>query len=266
MMAAVQPYISGAISKTVNMPSEATVEEIMRVYEQAWRLGLKAIAIYRDGCKRTQPLTTSLEERKRKEKDEYKPRRHHLPDERKSITHKFCIAGVHEGYITVGMYEDGLPGEIFITMAKEGSTISGLMDTIATMTSIMLQYGVPLEVLVNKFSHVRFEPAGFTKNPELKIAKSIVDYLFRWLGLKFMKPADSEPEAGEIMKKTTIDLPPVEQLSFDLTKDEREAMTKVEELFIGQEDAPSCPDCGAIMVRNGACYRCHECGTTSGCS
>ena len=266
MMAAVQPFISGAISKTVNMPNEATVEDIMRVYEQAWRLGLKAIAIYRDGCKRTQPLTTSLEERKKKEKDEFKPRRRHLPDERKSITHKFQIAGVHEGYITVGMYDDGSPGEIFITMAKEGSTISGLMDTIATMTSIMLQYGVPLEVLVNKFSHVRFEPAGFTKNPDLKIAKSIVDYVFRWLGMKFMKPADSEPGIDELVKHTTVEIPSVEQLQLGLTKEEREAMEKAEGLFVGQEDAPPCPDCGAIMVRNASCYRCMECGTTSGCS
>jgi ribonucleoside-diphosphate reductase alpha chain len=265
MMAAVQPFISGAISKTVNMPSEATVEEIMRVYEQAWRLGLKAIAIYRDGCKRTQPLTTFLDDKKKKD-DEYKPRRHHLPDERKSITHKFSIAGVHEGYITVGSYEDGTPGEIFITMAKEGSTISGLMDTIATMTSIMLQYGVPLEVLVNKFSHVRFEPAGFTKNPDLKIAKSIVDYVFRWLGLKFMKPRETEIDNSEMVKKTTFDIPSVEQLSLGLSKDEREAMEKAQELFVGQEDAPPCPDCGAIMIRNGSCYRCHECGTTSGCS
>jgi ribonucleoside-diphosphate reductase alpha chain len=266
MMAAVQPFISGAISKTVNMPNEATVEDIMRVYEQAWRLGLKAIAIYRDGCKRTQPLTTSLEERKKKEKDEFKPRRRHLPDERRSITHKFQIAGVHEGYITVGMYDDGSPGEIFITMAKEGSTISGLMDTIATMTSIMLQYGVPLEVLVNKFSHVRFEPAGFTKNPDLKIAKSIVDYVFRWLGMKFLKPPESEPGIDELVKITSRDIPSVEQLSLGLTKEEREAMEKAEGLFVGQEDAPPCPDCGAIMVRNASCYRCMECGTTSGCS
>jgi ribonucleoside-diphosphate reductase alpha chain len=134
------------------------------------------------------------------------------------------------------------------------------------MTSIMLQYGVPLEVLVNKFSHVRFEPAGFTKNPDLKIAKSIVDYVFRWLGLKFMKPRETEIDSSEIVKKTTFDIPSVEQLSLGLSKEEREAMEKAQELFVGQEDAPSCPDCGAIMIRNGSCYRCHECGTTSGCS
>lgn len=264
MMASVQPFISGAISKTVNMPNDATVEDIMRVFENAWRLGLKAIAIYRDGCKRTQPLTTSLDEKKKD--DEYKPRRRHLPDERRSITHKFSIGGVHEGYITVGMYDDGSPGEIFITMAKEGSTISGLMDTIATMTSIMLQYGVPLEVLVNKFSHVRFEPAGFTKNPDLKIAKSIVDYVFRWLGIKFLKPVESEISDNEIIKKESYDVPSVEQLNLALSKEEREAVERAQELFITQEDAPSCPDCGSIMIRNGSCYRCYECGTTSGCS
>jgi ribonucleoside-diphosphate reductase alpha chain len=262
MMAAVQPFISGAISKTVNMPSEATIEDIMHVYEQAWRLGLKAIAIYRDGCKRTQPLTTSMKEKE----EEYIPRRHRLPDERKSITHKFQIGGVHEGYFTVGLYDDGMPGEIFITMAKEGSTISGLMDTIATMTSILLQYGVPLEVLVNKFSHMRFEPSGFTKNPDIKIAKSVVDYIFRWLGLKFLKPETSEVTPGEIKKPGASEIPSIEQLSFDLTDKEREAMQKGQEFFVGQEDAPACSECGAIMIRNGSCYRCIECGTTSGCS
>jgi len=263
MMAAVQPFISGAISKTVNMPHDATVEDMMHVYEQAWRLGLKAIAIYRDGCKRTQPLTTSLREEK---KEDIRPLRRRLPDERRSITHKFQIAGVHEGYFTVGLYEDGMPGEIFITMAKEGSTISGLMDTIATMSSIMLQYGVPLEVLVNKFSHMRFEPSGFTKNPDIKIAKSVVDYIFRWLGLKFLKPSESEITPGEIRKPEVSDIPAIEQLAFDLTDRERAAMEHARELFIGQEDAPSCPECGAIMIRNGSCYRCHECGTTQGCS
>lgn len=263
MMAAVQPFISGAISKTVNMPNDAEIEDIMRVYEQAWRLGLKSIAIYRDGCKRTQPLTTSLETEKAKI-EEFKPRRRRLPDERKSITHKFEINGTHEGYITVGLYDDGLPGEIFITMAKEGSTISGLMDTIATQTSIMLQYGVPLEVLINKFSHMRFEPSGFTKNPDLRIAKSIVDYIFRWLGLKFMKVEDKlEPSTAEPNK---IDIPPVEQLAFDLKQKNLRSASQPYELFVGQEDAPACHECGAIMVRSGSCYKCFECGATAGCS
>jgi len=265
MMAAVQPFITGAISKTVNMPNDASVEDIMHVYEQGWKLGLKAIAIYRDGCKRIQPLTTSLQ--KEKKKDEWKPQRRRLPDERKSITHKFSIAGAHEGYFTVGLYEDGMPGEIFITMAKQGSTISGLMDTIATMTSIMLQYGVPLEVLVNKFSHMRFEPAGFTRNPDIKIAKSIVDYIFRWLGLKFLKQENSEVTKDEIKKHShDAEVLSVEQLALDLSDNERLAMEKGIGLFVGQEDAPLCADCGAMMVRNGSCYRCMECGSTSGCS
>jgi ribonucleoside-diphosphate reductase alpha chain len=264
MMAAIQPFISGAISKTVNMPTEATIEEIMHVYEQGWKLGLKSIAIYRDGCKRTQPLTTSLGAKEKKE--EWKPMRKRLPDERRSITHKFVIGGVHEGYFTVGLYEDGKPGEIFITMAKQGSTISGLMDTIATMTSIMLQYGVPIEVLVNKFSHMRFEPSGFTKNPDIKIAKSVVDYIFRWLGLKFMKPMESVVTEEELKKAEKVDMPSVEQLAFDLTEKEREAMAKGQDLFVSQADAPPCPECGSIMIRNGSCYRCLECGATSGCS
>ncbi|MCK4719066.1 vitamin B12-dependent ribonucleotide reductase, partial [bacterium] len=238
--------------------------EIMHVYEQGWKLGLKSIAIYRDGCKRTQPLTTSLGAKEKKE--EWKPMRKRLPDERRSITHKFVIGGVHEGYFTVGLYEDGKPGEIFITMAKQGSTISGLMDTIATMTSIMLQYGVPLEVLINKFSHMRFEPSGFTKNPDIKIAKSVVDYIFRWLGLKFMKPMESVVTEEELKKAEKVDMPSVEQLAFDLTEKEREAMAKGQDLFVSQADAPPCPECGSIMIRNGSCYRCLECGATSGCS
>ena len=266
MMAAVQPFISGAISKTVNMPNDATVDEIMHVYEQGWKLGLKSIAIYRDGCKRTQPLTTSLEGKDKKKEDEWKPMRRRLPDERRSITHKFVIGGVHEGYFTVGLYEEGMPGEIFITMAKQGSTISGLMDTIATMTSIMLQYGVPLEVLVNKFSHMRFEPSGFTKNPDIKIAKSIVDYIFRWLGLKFMKPMESLVTEDELKKAEKVDILSIEQLAFNLSDREREAIEKGQDLFVSQADAPSCSECGSIMVRNGSCYRCLECGSTSGCS
>ena len=223
MMSAVQPFLSGAISKTVNMPNDATVEEIADVYMQGWKLGLKAIAIYRDGCKRTQPLNTAAS----KNDDAVKghrglrasaagagapaaapaasaapdgtPRRHKLPDERRAITHKFSVAG-HEGYITVGLYEDGTPGEIFLTMAKEGSTISGLMDSFATAISLTLQYGVPLEALVEKFSHMRFEPSGYTKNPEIPIAKSLVDYLFRWLASKFLT-ADLKEKAGVISRE-----------------------------------------------------------------
>ena len=200
MMGATQPFLSGAISKTVNMPEAATAEEIADVYMEGWKLGLKAIAIYRDGSKRSQPLSTG----KKKDKDEVeksadraaapmqaglagepKPYRRRLPDERRAITHKFQVSG-HEGYITVGLYPDGQPGEIFLKMAKEGSTVSGLMDSLATMTSIALQYGVPLRDLVNKFAHMRFEPAGFTGNAEIPIAKSIVDYVFRWMGSRFL--------------------------------------------------------------------------------
>ena len=189
MMAAVQPFLSGAISKTVNMPTDATPEEIANAYIESWSMGLKAVAVYRDGCKRSQPLSTAKEELKAEAVafPEARPARRKLPDERRSITHKFSIAG-HEGYITVGMYEDGKPGEIFLVMAKEGSTISGLMDAFATSISIALQYGVPLEALVEKFSHVRFEPSGFTKNPEIPFAKSITDYIFRWLASKFLSP------------------------------------------------------------------------------
>ena len=184
MMGAVQPFLSGAISKTVNMPEDATVEQVEEAYLEAWKLGLKALAIYRDGSKRSQPLNTSLKEAKQAEAS--KPVRRRLPDERQSITHKFSVAG-HDGYLTVGMYDDGTPGEIFVRMAKQGSVVSGLMDTVATAISVSLQYGVPLKVLVDKFSHSRFEPSGFTNNPQIPIAKSIVDYIFRWLGHKFMK-------------------------------------------------------------------------------
>src|SRR5436853_7447609 len=195
MMGATQPFISGAISKTVNVPKEATVEEIMQAYIESWRLGAKAISIYRDGSKRTQPLNTSKDKTQAPLSDVEKvvasmgqPVRHRLPDERHSITHKFDIAG-HEGYITVGLFEDGMPGEIFLVMAKEGSTISGFADAFAQAISYPLQYGVPLQDLVDKFSHVPFEQSGMTRNPEIRFAKSIVDYIFRWLATKFLSPA-----------------------------------------------------------------------------
>src|SRR5437899_2282523 len=199
MMGAVQPYISGAISKTINMPTNATVEEIEQAYYEAWKLGLKAVAVYRDGCKRSQPLSTGREKAQLEALGVVPtPVRRKLPDERESITHKFSIGG-HEGYITVGKYEDGSPGEIFITMAKEGSTISGLMDSFATMTSLALQHGVPLQLLVDKFTHTRFEPSGFTKNPEIPMAKSIMDYIFKWLAIKFLS-RDSQEQAGVIKR------------------------------------------------------------------
>jgi len=268
MMSAVQPYISGAISKTVNMPNDVTPEDIANTYIEAWRLGLKAIAIYRDGCKRTQPLSTSLDQLSGAAKQKAVRRR--LPDERQALTHKFSIAG-HEGYITVGLYEDNQPGELFITMSKEGSTISGLMDAFATSVSMALQYGVPLRVLVEKFSHMRFEPSGFTNNKNIPIAKSICDYIFRWLGKKFL-PAEEQPanidshngngappptEATHVAKVHTA------MSSFEADN----AMTRTEkQVFQTQSDAPSCHDCGSIMVRSGSCYKCVNCGETSGCS
>jgi len=261
MMAAVQPFISGAISKTINMPEECTVEDIMSAYTESWRLGIKAVAIYRDNSKKTQPLSSGSGKGEKKgnatqavaapvEKVVYRPVRRKLPDERRSITHKFSIGG-HEGYITVGMYDDGAPGEIFITMAKEGSTISGLMDAFATAVSFNLQYGVPIKFLVDKFAHVRFEPSGWTGNQQIAYAKSIMDYIFRWLGAKFLGTEYTVNEAGETMtlRPTEVDLQ--QDLQFDP---------------VAASDAPSCSECGGIMTRNGSCYKCGNCGGTSGCS
>jgi ribonucleoside-diphosphate reductase alpha chain len=256
MMAAVQPFLSGAISKTVNMPTDATAEEIANAYLESWRLGLKAVAVYRDGCKRSQPLSTSKEEGSDAAATGQRPARRKLPDERKSITHKFSIAG-HEGYITVGMYEDGKPGEIFLVMAKEGSTISGLMDAFATSISMALQYGVPLEALVEKFSHVRFEPSGFTKNAEIPYAKSITDYIFRWLATKFLS-SEHQQAAGVQIGGADKDAP-----SHPAASGSGQAAGTA---FRSQADAPPCHYCGSIMTRNGSCYRCANCGSTSGCS
>jgi ribonucleoside-diphosphate reductase alpha chain len=273
MMGAVQPFVSGAISKTINMPSEATVDEVAEAYVSAWKLGLKAVAIYRDGSKRTQPLNTGKKEDRAAGEalraaasvagpDERLSRRK-LPDERKALTHKFDIAG-HEGYITVGMYEDGSPGEIFVSMSKQGSTISGLMDSFATAISYALQYGVPLQFLVDKFAHMRFEPSGFTKNPQIPYAKSIVDYLFRWMASKFLDE-DAKREVGVVMEdspSTERKDPPAPVASLHDGKDGG----GMRQAFINQADAPPCPDCGSIMIRNGACYKCMNCGATSGCS
>ena len=372
MMGAVQPFLSGAISKTVNMPEAATAEEIETVYLEGWKQGLKAIAIYRDGSKRSQPLSTG------KKKDEgsaadkemieglrrqlaaaqveaTKPHRHRLPAERAAVTHKFEISG-HEGYITVGLYPDGQPGEIFLKMAKEGSTVSGLMDTLATSVSLALQYGVPLKDVVNKFAHVRFEPSGFTGNAEIPIAKSLVDYIFRWMGSRFLPAGDKgalglidrsqvvadapvefgasalKPKADEgitaqgeavngpssvpaVGPSATLASPPPAAASGRVddapnrsggdvptavanaptatsgaAKDELKVIASngngngksggigaiasfggtlgggVKVAFATQADAPSCAECGSIMVRNGSCYKCLNCGSTSGCS
>ena len=275
MMGAVQPFLSGAISKTVNLPPDATPDEIAGVYMEGWKQGLKAIAIYRDGCKRTQPLNTAASKSDTKHPEargslEYvgkavapapAPYRRKLPDERRSITHKFSIGG-HEGYVTVGLYDDGKPGEIFIVMSKEGSTISGLMDSFATAISLTLQYGVPLEALVDKFTHMRFEPSGFTKNPEIPMAKSLVDYIFKWLGSKFMT-AEEKQAIGIVARDSSSTGPiPVTQQQVVSSA----ASPAHNHTFETQADAPACHECGSIMVRNGSCYRCLNCGATSGCS
>ena len=256
MMGAVQPFLSGAISKTVNMPNDTTVEDVARTYMDAWKWGLKSIAIYRDGSKSSQPVNTSKDTNGTngaadENVHEAHPIRTKLPDERQSITHKFSIGGM-DGYITVGMYEDGLPGEIFVTMAKQGSVISGLMDSFATSVSIALQYGVPLNVLVDKFSHLRFEPSGYSSNPAIGYAKSIIDYIFRWLGNKFLTPDSALGDDGT---------PDLQAYATDNPQGPAQS-----DLFQGQEDAPPCSVCGFIMVRNGACYKCTNCGATSGCS
>jgi ribonucleoside-diphosphate reductase alpha chain len=262
MMAAVQPFLSGAISKTVNMPTDATPGDISDAYLEAWRLGLKAIAVYRDGCKRSQPLSTKKEEAALEgAAPEARPARRKLPDERRAITHKFSIAG-HEGYITVGMYDDGKPGEIFLVMAKEGSTISGLMDAFATAISMALQYGVPLEALVEKFSHVRFEPSGFTKNAEIPYAKSITDYIFRWLASKFL-PAEHQQAVGV---QQADGGPRPEPAASPAPARPPAASAVPPAAYRAQADAPPCHYCGSIMTRNGSCYRCANCGSTSGCS
>jgi len=262
MMGATQPFLSGAISKTVNMPQEATVEEISNAYIEAWKMGLKAVAIYRDGSKRIQPLNTGKKADTTPVEDHQAPPSPHrvrLPDERTAITHKFSVGG-HEGYLTVGLYPNGQPGEMFVAMAKEGSVVSGLMDSFATAVSIMLQYGVPMEVLVSKFSHSRFEPSGFTNNKQIPIAKSIMDYIFRWMDLKFGKGAPKVEPAPQLQTGMDKDelLPESSSAPIDLVN--KSTTHKVE------TDAPPCPECSSMMVRNGACYKCLNCGATSGCS
>jgi ribonucleoside-diphosphate reductase alpha chain len=293
MMAAAQPFISGAISKTVNLPENASVEDISEAYLQAWKLGLKAVAVYRDGCKKSQPLsaagTKTAEStshvgiaasavRHDEEDMNAPPRavRHRLQEERASITHKFKI-GDHEGYITVGLYPNGEPGELFITMAKEGSTVSGLMDSFALTTSIALQHGVPLRLLCEKFAHTRFEPSGWSGNPDLGYAKSITDYIFRWLQLRFLtgqqqmlfenlrlRPAGGTPEGtGSQEPQAAVRRPE------SGTREPGAGSIHAADALAGMidlGDAPSCSFCGSIMTRNGSCYRCGSCGSTSGCS
>jgi ribonucleoside-diphosphate reductase alpha chain len=274
------------------MPENATPEEVTEVFMKGWKLGLKAIAVYRENSKKAQPLTTGDKEGSRSKDNNIKsevlkPVRRKLPDERQAITHKFSIAG-HEGYLTVGLYEDGTLGELFIMMAKEGSIISGLMDSFATAISIGLQYGVPLRTLVNHFVHTRFEPSGFTNNPNIRIAKSLVDYIFRWLALKFLPPEDlMNVGLNDLTNVLNNHQSPLEKLAnFNVLAQtsEQEKKVEVEEkafqqtsmvldskddsmvTFDMQADAPICGVCGSMMVRNGACYKCLNCGGTSGCS
>jgi ribonucleoside-diphosphate reductase alpha chain len=326
MMAAAQPFLSGAISKTVNLPESATVEEVMNTYVEGWRLGLKSIAIYREGSKRSAPLNTrktrdmggngenevaldvtldredfqkrilELEEELTTLRGKLdQPIRHRMSDTRMSLTHKFEIAG-HEGYITVGLYEDGQPGELFIHMAKEGSTIGGLMDTVGTLTSVALQYGVPLESLVKKFAYQRFEPSGFTKNPDIRNATSITDYVFRWLGCQFIKgyKEATSPRSGQAelplkeipeMEKKALNRP-VSDLSRTAEKELIDVITnhvsndgtpqvgngashadRVKEALGGMFMDVMCSVCGSDkVIRAGACGLCTECGTSQGCS
>jgi ribonucleoside-diphosphate reductase alpha chain len=290
MMAAAQPFISGAISKTVNLPESATVEEIMEAYIEAWKLGLKAVAIYRDGCKKSQPLSAAGTKTALSKKEDAAVRaaaveeenlngppraiRHKLPEERMSVTHKFNVGG-HEGYITVGLYPDGMPGELFITMAKEGSTVSGLVDSFACATSIALQHGVPLKLLCEKFAHTRFEPSGWSQNPEIGFAKSIMDYIFRWLHLRFL--TGQQQSLFEHLRPRPSGMPASGTAVGDLNGSSSEPRNLKMETgsvhaadalagMVDLGDAPSCHVCGSIMVRNGSCYKCMSCGSTSGCS
>jgi ribonucleoside-diphosphate reductase alpha chain len=278
MMAAVQPFLSGAISKTVNLPAEATAGDIMQTYMEGWKLGLKAVAIYRDGSKRIQPLSTddgmkkpavaakaeAVDHESMLNAARQSPFRRRMPATRHSLTHKFEVAG-HEGYLTVGMYEDGSPGELFITMAKEGSTVGGTMDAFGTAISLCLQYGVPVRELCQKFAHSRFEPSGFTKNADIPMAKSLVDYIFRWMSITFpngfyggidRRSAAGNPENAPVSVAAALPVLPGGEHS-----------TRVDGQFGHfMADAPACDVCGSITVRNGACYRCYNCGNSMGCS
>jgi ribonucleoside-diphosphate reductase alpha chain len=316
MMGAVQPFISGAISKTVNMPAQSTVEDIADAYLQAWHLGIKALAIYRDGSKTAQALRTDAQEAKPaavttegvltqdevdalvekaveealvKAKGDTGPARRRMPRERQSITHKFNIGG-HEGYITAGMYEDGTVGEIFLTdIGKEGSTLRGMMNSFATSISIALQYGVPLETLVQKFAYMRFEPEGMTQNPEIPFAKSMPDYIMRWLASRFLD-AEIQEELG-ILTAEVRARKMAEQAGMSVASDTAgpangnggaevstqpgttraaaEAMTDtppvVPARMVGLDLGPACSQCGGMMQRTGSCYTCSSCGNNTGC-
>jgi len=275
MMAAAQPFLSGAISKTINMPEESTIEDIMNAYIEAWKLGLKAVAIYRDNSKRSQPLSASGK------KEEKKPeaaaaeallepvqrelfaraQREKLPVERASVTHKFSVGG-HEGYITVGTYPDGRPGEIFIKMSKEGSTLSGVMDGLALTLSLGLQYGVPLKVFVDKLVNTRFEPMGITANPNIRFVSSILDYVARWLGGRFISADYLKLNGSAPAEASAAALPAPSPAALPAMPAPKGA-TAPSNAF---EGAPTCSECGMLMIPNGACFKCENCGSTSGCS
>lgn len=262
MMAAVQPFLSGSISKTINMPNHATVEEIKKVYFESWKLGLKSLALYRDGSKVIQPLNVFKEK-----KEEMRLERRRLPDERQAIAHKFRV-GNQEGYLHVGLFDENTPGEIFITVAKQGSTLRGLLDSFAQAVSIGLQYGVPLKVWVSKHINNRFEPMGWTDNPDIPVAKSIMDYIFRWLAIKFL-PKEDLKELGLLNGEKIV----IEKEAEDVESQSRE-IAKLSQFTREKEgfkydlagDAPTCHECGGMMVRSGSCYVCTSCGATSGCS
>ena len=276
MMAAAQPFLSGAISKTINMPEESTVEDIMNAYIESWKLGLKAVAIYRDNSKRSQPLNAAGNKKEGKQSEALiepmqrelfaRAQREKMPYERASYTHKFSVSG-HEGYITVGMYEDGRPGEIFIKMSKEGSTLSGVMDGLALTISLGLQYGVPLKVFVDKLLNTRFEPSGITSNANIRFATSVLDYIARWLGGKFISADYLKLNGGPATENGATHPMAVSQrvtpaMSAGSTNWTPEPARSVN----AQEGAPTCSECGMLMVPNGACYKCENCGSTSGCS
>ena len=283
MMAATQPFLSGAISKTINMPEESTIEDVMQAYIESWKLGVKAVAIYRDNSKGSQPLSAAGDKKDTAQMAQIAAKaaeaptpvaeqrelfvrslRRKMPSERSSITHKFSVGG-HEGYITVGMYESGEPGEIFIKMAKEGSTLSGFMDGFALSVSIGLQYGVPLKALVDKFINTRFEPAGYTGHPAIPYAKSVLDYIARWLGGRFISPDYLTHTSEAALPVASVAVAPALPRSIAATADDDppSASAGSRPMFDG---APTCSECGMLMTPNGACYKCENCGGTSGCS
>src|SRR5260370_897645 len=277
MMAAAQPFLSGAISKTINMPEESTVEDVSNAYIESWKLGLKAVAIYRDNSKRSQPLNAGgkKEERKVEVAATVEPtqrelfarqQREKMPVERASVTHKFSVGG-HEGYITVGMYDDGRPGQVFIKMSKEGSTLSGVMDGLALTISLGLQYGVPLKVFVDKLLNTGFEPSGITANANIRFVSSVLDYIARWLGGRFISAdylklnAAASAENAATAAPAAV-LPAMTQANLDAMQTALAASRPSN----AHEGAPTCSECGMLMVPNGACYKCENCGSTSGCS